>query len=236
MIEALLGDDFTFTSPLDAHIDRAAYFKRCWPNSETIRSIQIEKLADSGPEAFIRYELETTAGGKFRNTEWFRFEGAKLMEVQVFFGEQTRAANSEKTGEAEIRSLIEDSVSALRDKDIDRLVAGYAPDVMLFDVVTPLRSRGADAVRKRLEDWLTFQDPIEYELQDLSISTAGDVAFSHSLNHVSATTKDGKKLDMWWRASVGYRKLDGKWLITLEHVSVPFDVTSGKASLDLKPE
>ncbi|MEO8119957.1 MAG: nuclear transport factor 2 family protein, partial [Rhodoferax sp.] len=29
VIEALLGDDFTFTSPLDAHIDRAAYFKRC---------------------------------------------------------------------------------------------------------------------------------------------------------------------------------------------------------------
>lgn len=140
------------------------------------------------------------------------------------------------TGEAEIRSLVADSVKALRAKDIDRLVASYAPDVMLFDVVNPLRSRGAEAVRKRLEDWLTFQDPIEYEVRDLSISTAGDVAFSHSLNHVSATTKDGKNLDMWWRASVGYRKLDGKWLITLEHVSVPFDVTSGKASLDLKPE
>lgn len=140
------------------------------------------------------------------------------------------------TGEAEIRSLVADSVKALRAKDIDRLVASYAPDVMLFDVVNPLRSRGAEAVRKRLEDWLTFRDPIEYEVRDLSISTAGDVAFSHSLNHVSATTKDGKKLDMWWRASVGYRKLDGKWLITLEHVSVPFDMTSGKASLDLKPE
>ncbi len=149
---------------------------------------------------------------------------------------QSSTVNGRGTGEAEIRSLVADSVKALRAKDIDRLVASYAPDVMLFDVVNPLRSRGADAVRKRLEDWLTFRDPIEYEVRDLSISTAGDVAFSHSLNHVNATTNDGKKLDMWWRASVGYRKLDGKWLITLEHVSVPFDVTSGKASLDLKPE
>jgi uncharacterized protein (TIGR02246 family) len=149
---------------------------------------------------------------------------------------QSSTVNGRGTGEAEIRSLVADSVKALRAKDIDRLVASYAPDVMLFDVVNPLRSRGADTVRKRLEDWLTFQDPIEYEVRDLSISTAGDVAFSHSLNHVSATTKDGKKLDMWWRASVGYQKLDGKWLITHEHVSVPFDMTSGKASLDLKPE
>lgn len=148
----------------------------------------------------------------------------------------SRTTHGRGTGEADIRSLVEDSVKALRAKDIDRLVASYAPDVMLFDVVKPLRSSGAQAVRKRLEDWLTFRDPIEYEVRDLSISAAGDVAFSHSLNHVSATTKDGKQLDMWWRASVGYRKLDGKWLITLEHVSVPFDVTSGKALLDLKPE
>ena len=50
------------------------------------------------------------------------------------------------------------------------------------------------------------------------------MAFSHSLNRVSATTTDGEKLDMWWRATVCYRKIDGKWMVTHEHASVPFDV------------
>jgi ketosteroid isomerase-like protein len=40
---------------------------------------------------------------------------------------------------------------------------------------------------------------------------------------------------MWWRATVCYRKLDGQWMITHEHASVPFDAQSGQASLALEP-
>jgi ketosteroid isomerase-like protein len=95
IIEDLLSDDFTFTSPLDDRIDQTEYFKRCWPNSENIRNFQIEKLFENGNEAFVRYECETKTGKKFRNTEWFRFEDGKLMEVQVFFGEETKSADKE---------------------------------------------------------------------------------------------------------------------------------------------
>ena len=95
IIEDLLSDDFTFTSPLDNRINRTEYFKRCWPNSENIRNFHIEKLFENGNEAFARYECETKAGKKFRNTEWFRFEGGKLMEVQVFFGAETQSADKE---------------------------------------------------------------------------------------------------------------------------------------------
>ena len=34
VVEELLTDDFVFFSPADVGIDRAAYFERCWPNSE----------------------------------------------------------------------------------------------------------------------------------------------------------------------------------------------------------
>ena len=33
-IEALIADDFHFTSPLDNRINRSTYFARCWPNSQ----------------------------------------------------------------------------------------------------------------------------------------------------------------------------------------------------------
>ena len=45
-----------------------------------------------GNEAFARYELETTAGKLFRNTEFFRFRGGKLVEVDVYFGRTLREA------------------------------------------------------------------------------------------------------------------------------------------------
>jgi ketosteroid isomerase-like protein len=84
-IEELLSADFTFTSPLDDHIDRATYFKRCWPNSENIRVFRIEKLFEKGNEAFVRYEGERKDGATFRCTEFFRIEGNKIKEVEVYF-------------------------------------------------------------------------------------------------------------------------------------------------------
>jgi len=61
------------------------------------------------------------------------------------------------------------------------------------------------------------------------------VGFCHYLYRVTGTLANGVKVDMWVRASVCCRKTDGKWMITHEHGSVPFDPESGKASLDLKP-
>lgn len=90
VLEDMLDEGFTFSSPLDDRINRAAYFARCWPNSRTLRRITLEKIFEQGDEAFIRYEAESTTGKKFRNTEWFRFEGGKLMEVQVYFGRDSR--------------------------------------------------------------------------------------------------------------------------------------------------
>jgi uncharacterized protein (TIGR02246 family) len=146
------------------------------------------------------------------------------------------AGNGRTTAEAEIRALIEDQARAVRAKDVDGSVSGYAPDVLLFDVVNPLRSVGSDAARKRLAAWFaSFQGPIGYELRDLSITAGDDVAFGHSLNRVSATTTDGRKLDMWWRATICYHRIDGAWMVTHEHASVPFDIASGRASLDVEP-
>jgi ketosteroid isomerase-like protein len=89
VLEGMLHERFTFSSPLDDRIHRAAYFARCWPNSQTLRRITVEKIFEQGDEAFIRYEAESTTGKKFRNTEWLRFENGRLMEVQVFFGRHT---------------------------------------------------------------------------------------------------------------------------------------------------
>ncbi len=40
---------------------------------------------------------------------------------------------------------------------------------------------------------------------------------------------------MWVRATLGCRRIDGRWLITHDHESVPFDPASGQALTDLAP-
>ncbi len=85
-IEALISDDFHFTSPLDNRIDREAYFKRCWPNSETIAGFEFFHLTKDGERVFVTYEGRNTNGKHFRNTEVLTVRNGKIIEVEVYFG------------------------------------------------------------------------------------------------------------------------------------------------------
>jgi ketosteroid isomerase-like protein len=138
--------------------------------------------------------------------------------------------------EAAITRVIDGGVEAFRARDIDGVMSMYAPDLVSFDIVPPLRYVGADAYRKRWEaTFSSFQGPIGYEIANLSITVGDDVAFGHSLNRLSATLTTGQQTDLWLRSTVCFRKIGGKWLIVHTHVSVPVDVETGKAVLDLKP-
>ena len=87
-IEALLADDFHFTSPLDNRLDRATYFKVCWPNSESVQGFDLVSLVIDGDKAFVTYEgLWKHKGARpFRNTEVLTVRGGKVVEVEVYFG------------------------------------------------------------------------------------------------------------------------------------------------------
>jgi ketosteroid isomerase-like protein len=137
--------------------------------------------------------------------------------------------------EAEIRGLIDGWLSALRAKDVDGRTSSYAEDVVIYDVVDPLRRVGLEELKGRLAEWFsTFQGPVSCEIRDLEIAVSGDVAFFFGLNRFSGTTVRGA-LDMWVRSTTCLRKIESRWMVVLEHTSVPFDGGTGKASTDLKP-
>lgn len=85
-IEALVADDFHFTSPLDNRIDRATYFARCWPNSEWTAAFTLVRLIPAGDEVVVTYEGRTRDGRGFRNTEVLTVRDGKITEVEVYFG------------------------------------------------------------------------------------------------------------------------------------------------------
>ena len=143
---------------------------------------------------------------------------------------------NKKNDVAAIQGLLDTYVRALHDKNIEGVMSIYAPEVVSFDIVPPLRYMGADAFRKRWEEvFLVYQGPIDYEIHDLNITVGDDVAFTHSLNRISGTMNNGQKTDLWLRWTACFRKINGKWLIVHHQNSVPVDLEKGKAVLDLKP-
>jgi ketosteroid isomerase-like protein len=86
VVEQLLTEDFTFSSPADVGIDRAKYFERCWPNSELIEAFEFKRLIEAGDEVVVTYESRKTDGRRFRNTEVLTFVGDKISKAEVYFG------------------------------------------------------------------------------------------------------------------------------------------------------
>jgi uncharacterized protein (TIGR02246 family) len=138
--------------------------------------------------------------------------------------------------EADIRQRIDKLAEAVRALDLESMMSIYAPDVVSFDVVPPLQHVGAEAKRKNWVDAFTmYQRPLGYEIRDLTITVGDDVAFGHSLNRISGTLKNGNRAEFWLRATTGFRKIDGTWRIVHDQVSVPLDLASGRALLNLEP-
>ena len=133
--------------------------------------------------------------------------------------------------EDQVRAVIADRAAAMRERDAERFVAHYAPQIVKFDLPPPLvytgpQARDAEALRA----WFASHPggPVAYEVRDLTVTVGGDVAFCHSLNHLGKT--------LWFRSTIGLRKIDGEWRVTHEHNSTPFYMDgSDKAALDLQP-
>jgi SnoaL-like protein len=87
MLELILTDGFTFTSPAgDDHINLKLYKERCWPNANNTKKFDLEKIMIDGEDAYVTYNGWTTDGKLFRNTERFKFKDGKIMENECFFG------------------------------------------------------------------------------------------------------------------------------------------------------
>jgi uncharacterized protein (TIGR02246 family) len=138
--------------------------------------------------------------------------------------------------EADIRQRIDKCVEAIRAMDLEEVTSIYAPDIVSFDIVPPLQHVGAEAKRKNWVDaFALYQRPLSYEIRDLTLTLGDDVAFGHSLNRISGTLKNGNRTDLWLRWTTCFRKIDGNWLIAHDQVSVPLDLESGRALLNLEP-
>jgi uncharacterized protein (TIGR02246 family) len=138
--------------------------------------------------------------------------------------------------EAAIRELLDRFARAFREKDVNGVMSAFAKDIVSFDILPPLQTVGAETFVTHWQEFFdSHQGPIHAEFPDVRIAAADDVAFSYCVHRIKGTLKNGQQTDWWLRWTACYHKVDGKWLIVHEHVSVPADLRSGKALMDLKP-
>jgi uncharacterized protein (TIGR02246 family) len=152
---------------------------------------------------------------------------------------EAKAAEAKAKDTADIKALEDKFTAAVKAKDVNAVMAVYVPDesLLVFDAVPPRQYKGAATYRKDWEETIgMFPGAIDFELNDLDVTAGGgDLAYAHSIQHMSGMSKDKKKIEIVVRVTDVYKKVNGQWLIAHEHVSFPTDIATGKADLMSKP-
>jgi ketosteroid isomerase-like protein len=146
------------------------------------------------------------------------------------------ASTTTTQDEVQIRQLIADQQSAIGAKNIDRILAPYLTEVVVFDAIPPFQTKGVDALRHTWEECFPcFPDSFEIETRDLNIAVSGDLACAYWLFRFTGMEQDHPAMQTWMRITSICQRNRGKWQIIHEHISVPFDPETSKATFTLNP-
>jgi uncharacterized protein (TIGR02246 family) len=164
---------------------------------------------------------------------------ALMVAASVIADAQTKSpapADADNNAAQEIRGWIDHWTKAVSAKDVDRVMELYTDDVVAYDVVPPLQYVGKAAYRADYQQFFSqYESDLHVETRDLQVGVSGEIGYATGLQMLSGTLKHGAKSGVWVRFTSLYRKVNGKWLDFHDHVSVPVEIQSGKALLDLKP-
>ena len=126
------------------------------------------------------------------------------------------------TDEAAIRHLIENWAHAVRNKNLDGILANHSPEILMFDVPPPVQSRGIEAYRKSWDRFFSwFRDSGVFDIGEMNIIAGTDVAFAAALMRCAGTEANGERTELEFRLTIGLRKIDGHWIVMHEHHSIP---------------
>jgi len=124
--------------------------------------------------------------------------------------------------EASIRELVESWAAAVRAKDLEGILANHSPDILMFDVPPPLQSKGIDAYRKTWDLFFSWsEDPVVFDVQEMDVTAGHDVAYATALMRCAGTERNGQRIKLDFRLTIGLRKLGGRWVVLHEHHSIP---------------
>lgn len=145
--------------------------------------------------------------------------------------------DGDRRSEAEVRDLHQRWFAHTAAKDLDAMLADIADDVVAYEQETPLRHTGIAELRTICKAGLDASGDaaIHWDIPELTVAARGDIAVSWGLDRIRLAHPDGSTTEAWSRATRVFSRRGGRWLLTHQHLSVPYDLGTSRAALDLTP-
>jgi ketosteroid isomerase-like protein len=125
--------------------------------------------------------------------------------------------------DADFKHMVENYWQTWSLMDTDKSAAMYVknPDAVFFDV-TPMKYKGWDEYAAGVKKAFANTASAKFTANDdITVTRHGDWAWTTDTFHGVLTGKDGKTSPLDGRHTAIWEKINGKWLIVHDHVSVP---------------
>jgi len=130
--------------------------------------------------------------------------------------------NENTSAASEVQAVLEAWADATRHNRKDEILKHHAVDLVIFDVLPPMKYISAAAYRRSWDDWQPkTEGEAIFNLENLTITANSDIAFAHAFIRCGGTMPDSSTFHDLVRATFCLRRLDGNWVIQHQHVSKP---------------
>ncbi|HEY2720676.1 MAG TPA: nuclear transport factor 2 family protein [Chitinophagaceae bacterium] len=123
--------------------------------------------------------------------------------------------------QGQILQLIENWARAVRERDLQNILAFHADDIVMYDVPKPFQSKGIEAYRKTWDIFFAFTKPGVFDITELNIFANDNIAFCFATMKCADKSNSNDYVDLDFRLTMGLKKINDQWTIIHEHHSVP---------------
>jgi ketosteroid isomerase-like protein len=127
----------------------------------------------------------------------------------------------EEDNKSAIRRLVEDWAQAVRERNLEKILAHHSNDIVMYDVPPPFQSLGIEAYKKTWNIFFAYTKPGVFDIQELNIITGDTVAFCYSTMKCADKSNSDDYIELSFRLTIGLKKIGDQWTILHEHHSVP---------------
>ncbi|ODG92718.1 hypothetical protein BED47_18760 [Gottfriedia luciferensis] len=139
-----------------------------------------------------------------------------------------------------VQDVLENYKSAVYEKDVERFINMYAPDIHIYDCWENWECKGISSWKEDVEDWFNGLRVdgvlLKVDFNDLLVDENSNLAFLHcAVTFAAHHEESGEKLrQITNRFTYGLKKVNESWVIVHQHSSLPIDMETGKGSFNLK--
>jgi ketosteroid isomerase-like protein len=127
----------------------------------------------------------------------------------------------------DVKAVTDLEMQAAGESDVDKVMQNYAPDAVMADYITPGWYEGKDQIRSAIAPQFAAIKGFKYTMDEINVATNGTFACAATVVRFDGTTKDDKAFAVAVRQLDAWKKIDGKWHLIQQHVSVPADPKTG---------